>query len=258
MKKTVLALRILHCALCIPFASARTPEQAASDLFTVTNRILRLEHGEDRDDVFRYFLASGKMTPDELSSTLVLASETLAGAKNPLDANSRRFAVSALGGFGTTNALPFLERTMREGDAFWSVAAMWAAVNLSHREPAALECISGVLRDGRPGDAGFRRDVYSRVAVSLDYEKPDKTRRNALCGFLRGATAFETDAAGQLDELLCRVEPEFRDSPERLRMAVRLAEDERARGVTNGMFRALASSLRAKADAEESGGEESE
>ena len=256
MGKSILALCVACCVLCVlPARAERTPERVAGDLAALTNRILRLEHSEDRDDIFRSFLASGKMTPDELSSALVLAAESLADATDPIDASSRRFAVSELGLFGTTNALPFLERTMREGDAFWSVAAMWAAVNLSHREPAALGCISGVLRDGRPGDSGFRRDVYSRVAVSLDYEKPDETRRTELCGFLLGATAFETIAAGQLDELLCRVEPEFKDSPERLRMAARLAEAELANGTTNGAFRALEASLRAKRGDKTTGGE---
>lgn len=198
------------------------------------------------------------MTPDELSSALVLAAEALADATDPLDASSQRFAVSALGEFGTTNALPFLERGMRGDGPADRIDAMWATVNLSRREPAALKRLSAVLRDGRPGDVGFRRDVYSRISVSLEYSETDETRRQALCGFLLGATTFETSAAGQLDELLCRVEPEFKDSPERLRMAERLAEAELASGVTNGTFRALETALRAKADAAESGKESSE
>ena len=246
MKPTILALCILHCAFCILPASGRTPEQIAGDLFVFTNRILRLEHPKDRNRAFHARLQRGAMTPDELSSALVLAAESLAGSTNWIDANSRRFAVNALGEFGTTNALPFLERGMRGDGPADPTDAMWATVNLSRREPIALERLSAVLRDGRQGDAGFRRDVYSRISVSLEYGKPDETRRKTLCGFLLGATSFETSAAGRLDELLCRVEPAFRESPERLRMASRLAEAELANGVTNGTFRALESSLRAK------------
>ena len=247
MKKAILSFCILHFAFCISTALARSPEQIAQDLLILTNEtgILRLEHPWDRQDAFRAMLGGG-MKPDELSALLVSAAEALSKSKGVLDADARRFAVSALGEFGTTNALPFLERTMGGGDRFWSIAAMWAAVNLSDREPLALQRISSVLSDGRAGDASFHREVYSRIAVSFDYGRPSAASRKALCDFLVGLTAFETVAANDLDDLLCKVVPEFRESQERLRMAARLARAERDKGVENGRFQVLEASLRVK------------
>ena len=186
------------------------------------------------------------MTPDELSSTLVLAAESLAGATNWIDADSRRFAVGALGEFGTTNALPFLERGMRGDGPADPIDAMWSLVDISERIPEALETIASALRAERREDARLHFDLYARIGDEFEYGKPDETRRKALCGFLLERTDGETVQAGQLDELLCRVEPAFRESPERFRMAARLAETELANGTTNGAFRALEASLSAQ------------
>jgi hypothetical protein len=259
VRKSTLALCIAYCALCIlPARAERTPEQFADYMDALTNRILRMEHPWDRDDSFRAVLDSGRMTPDELSSALVLAAESLAGATDPIDASSRRFAVSALGSFGTTNALPFLERGMRGNGPADPIEAMWSLVDLSARAPEAFGTIASALRAERREDARLHLDLYARIGDEFQYGKPDETRWKHLCGFLVERTESETVQAERLDELLCRVDPAFRESPERLRMAARLAEGERACGVTNGTFGALETSLRAKADAASPGKESAE
>ena len=247
MKLSILSLCIVCSTSCILPAAARTPEQTASDLFALTNDtgVLRLEHSWDREDAFRAMLGDG-MTPDELSSALVLAAESLADAKNPLDASSRRFAVSALGEFGTANALPFLEREMRDDGASDPIEVMWALVDLSERVPEAFGTISSALRIERRNDARLCLDLYARIDDEFAGDGPSGSRRKALVAFLLERTESETVQAGRLDELLCRVEPSFRESPERLRMAACLAEAELENGMTNGAFRALEASLREK------------
>jgi hypothetical protein len=203
MKDTVLALCILHCALCIPFASARTPEQAASDLFTVTNRILRLEHGDDMLDALPRWAEREGLSADELSGTLVRAAESLRGATNRADRFAYECAVGALGFCGTTNAIPYLESAVREESGSVFDCAMNALVVLTKADAREIAEIRRIVMQDRRGDPGPLYGFYLEMSHVLKWRSLEPDKASAIRSILLDTAAESADWADIADGILC-------------------------------------------------------
>lgn len=203
MKNAALALCILHCALFNPFASARTPEQAASDLFTVTNRILRLEHGDDMLDALPRWAKQEGLSTDELSGTLVRAAESLRGATNRADRFAYECAVGALGFCGTTNAIPYLESVVREESGSVFDCAMNALVVLTKADAREIAEIRRIVMRDRRGDPGPLYGFYLEMSHVLKWRDLEPDKASAIRSILLDTAAESANWADIADGILC-------------------------------------------------------
>lgn len=215
MKKRILALCILNCTLCIPFASARTPEQMANDLFTVTNRILRLEHGDDVIDALPRWAEREGLSEEELSRTLVRAAEALRWATNRADRFAYECAVGALGFCGTTNAIPYLESAVREESGSVFDCAMNALVVLTEADAREIAEIRRIVLQDRRGDPGPLYGFYLEMSHVLKWRNLDRDKASAIRSILLDTAAKSTDWADVADGILCAHVSDYAASAQR-------------------------------------------
>lgn len=213
---------------------------------------LRYEHPWDADASFRALLEQGRTTPDDLSAVLVEIAETYSTAENRLDYNVGRFARDHLGEYGTPNAIPFLEKTMREDGGSGGTFAAWQLVKMGARHPEALDLVGSILKDKSWPDSGnARMRIYLWVGMMFEGGAPQQDYADRLRAFLLDAAGVETHETEQLDQALCLAIPSYATSRERLRFAERIAAIEKAEGRTDGHFTSLESELRAAGVAEQ-------
>ncbi|MBQ7189836.1 MAG: hypothetical protein IJR99_10515 [Kiritimatiellae bacterium] len=231
----------LFCCLAACAAFARTPEEMKEDVNVITNRILAYVHGNMKTNAMRNFAKLHKLTKEELTQEILLSIDAMKG--NPQLVSRRRFGIDILGEFGTTNAVPFLENLLHDGNEAPS-APVGALIKCSGYSADGFNRIAGIMKEERKDDFWFKLSVYSQLSSKFEFGSPSPEIQKNMFDFLMEATTFETTAgAGHLDGLLCREYPAFRESLPRLRMAQRLAEKEKAGGVKDGTYTALARQL---------------
>ena len=203
MKSSILSLCIVHSALCILPAAARTPEQTANDLFALTNRILRLEHGDDMLEALPRWAEREGLSADDLSRTLVLAADALRGATNREDLFSRKCAISALGFCGTTNAVPYLESLVKKETGPDFDIAMNALIILTKADGREIEEIRRIVTQDRRGDSAPLYGFYREMAHVLKWRTLDPKRASVIREILLDIAAESTDWPEVADEILC-------------------------------------------------------
>lgn len=215
-------------------------------LHILTNKggILRMRHPQPRHDAMKSLVARGDASLDELSGSLVLAAHTLEFSSDDHDLNAQRFAITALGSFGTENALPYLEETVKGKDLGRAKNAMSSLVKLSERLPAALQILSTAMNTERAEDDDFRQATYFRIENEFDFANLSDERSEQLIAFLLSATETETHQAAQLDTLLCKVKGDYAESQERLCFVRRIAAVERQESKGDGYFSSVEHKLK--------------
>ena len=204
MKPSILALCILHCEFCIlPAHAERTPEQIASDLFVLTNRIFRLEHGDDALEALPVWAEREGLSPDELSGELVLAVQALRGSTNRADRTVREWAVGALGFHGTANAVPHLESLVRSESGTVFDCAMNALVVLTKADAREIGEIHRIVTRDRGGDPGPLYGFYREMAHVLKWRDLDPGRASAIRTILLDTAETASDWSDVADEILC-------------------------------------------------------
>ena len=204
MGKSILALCVANCMLCVlPARAERTPEQVAGDLAALTNRILRLEHGDDMLYALPRWAEREGLSKDELSRTLVLVAEAFRGATNREDRFARECAVDALGFCGTTNAIPFLESLVRSETGATFDTAMNALMVLTKADPGETEAIRRIVTEDRRSDPGPLYGFYREMAHVLKWRNLDPDRATAIRTVLLDTAGKTTDWSEVADEILC-------------------------------------------------------
>ena len=204
MGKSILALCVACCVLCVlPARAERTPEQVAGDLAALTNRILRLEHGDDMLYALPRWAEREGLSKDELSRALVLAAEAFRGATNREDRFARECAVDALGFCGTTNAVPYLESLVREESGAVFDGAMNALVILTKADAREIGAIHRIVTQDRGGDPGPLYGFYREMAHVLKWRDLDPGRASAIRTVLLETAGKTTDWSDVADEILC-------------------------------------------------------
>lgn len=203
MRRTILALCIVHCALCLSAASARTPGQAERDLFMITNRILRLEHGDDMLDALPRWAEQEGLSADALSLTLVRAAESLHGSTNRGDRFAYECAISSLGFCGTSNAIPYLESAVRRESGSTFDSAMNALLVLTKADAKEVAEIRRIVMQDREGDPGPLYGFYLEMSHVLKWRNLDRDKASAIRTILLDAAAESTDWADVADGILC-------------------------------------------------------
>ena len=229
MKKQFLAFCLVHSALCILSAQAeRTPERVASDLFALTNRILRLEHGDDALAALPVWAAQEGLSPDELSAGLVLAAQTLGESTNRADRTMREWAVGALGFHGTANAVPFLESLVRDESGTMFDDAMNALMILSKGDAREAAAIQRIVTEDRCGDPGPLYGFYREMEHVLKWRTLEPERAAGIRALLLRTAETTTAWADTADEILCAHVAGYETSAERLANLRRALADDKA------------------------------
>lgn len=243
----------LTCSLLLsPRSRAQMTRADLRDFLAGEYGVLRYEHPFEAAEAFRDLLSQGQTTPDDLSAVLVETAEAYSTAEDRLDYNVGRFARDYLGEYGTPNAIPFLETTMREDGGSGGTFAAWQLVKMGARHPEALERVGTILKDKTWADSGnARMRIYLWVGMMFEDGAPQQDYADRLRAFLLDAARVETHETEHLDHALCLAIPAYATSRERLHFAGRIAAIEKSEGRTDGPFTALESELRAAGIAEQ-------
>ena len=243
MKNSIFALCIVLCALCLSTANAeRTPEQCAEDLQTLTNRILRLEHGDDILDALPRWAEREGISPDELSGELVLAAVAMGKSPDRESRIAREMAIGALGFCGTTNAIPYLESLVRSESGSAFDGAMNALMVLTKANAREVASVHRIVTQERGDDPGSLYGFYREMAHVLKWRELEPARAAQIRILLLKTAEASTDWADVADEILCAHVAGYAKSEQR---RMNLA---RALSVSGQMIRARTSLEKAAAD----------
>ena len=203
MKRAILETCILACALCaVPSRAERTPEQFASDLFALTNRILRLEHGDDTLKAIPAWAAREGLSRDDVSVALVAAARSLRGS-GPDSDRIRHRALDALAFHGTTNAIPFLASVVREESGTTFDEALNAWVVLTEADEREIAAIHRIVTEDRRDDPGPLYGFYREMAQALKWRTIDPKRAASVRSLLLATAASNAAWADVADGILC-------------------------------------------------------
>ena len=208
-----------------------------------------LTHHGNRGDFRRRMLSRG-LSEDE---ALDLLREIVVSLRSPGETDGdwrRRYAltraVSAVGAFAPSNALPFARSLLRSGDSRILFSASGAYWSLVEQDLSLLSDMDELLSGSFPGRDEAAYFLYEkRVGSHLRWGGPDADARRALSRFLLERTATERSQFAVLDEILCEEVPRWRGSALRLARAERLADARPG----DAAAAALAASVRADAAA---------
>ena len=111
-------------------------------------------------------------TPEECSDILLQAARTMRDSNDPYDVYRRRNAISLLGDFGGTNALPELARLMQSPDRRIQCEAGVSFLHVSKANPDLLHpLVEGIARSPS-GTLSLAWCIYQRVDFDLTYDGP--------------------------------------------------------------------------------------
>ncbi len=194
--------------------SARAAALTAAQLDEIERSILPLRHGYDRHEALAAFASQEGATRDDMSAELVAIVERRPPAAGRADA-VREFAISELGSFGGTNALPALRRMALDPNDPNGWHALWPHFAIAGFSDETLSWTEPFLLDVRPERAKRRAEFLNVFRHSLDGDDLASAERDALGRCLLRATAAADDAPAWTDQVLCRAFPAYVGSPER-------------------------------------------
>ena len=201
-------------ALLVTAASVRAAALTAAQLDEIERSILPLRHGYDRHEALAAFAAQEEATRDDMSAALVAIFERRPPAAGRTDA-VREFAISELGIFGGTNALPALRKIALDADDPCGWHAIGAHYAISGYNPESLAWTEELLLDARPAFAARRAAFLNVFRHALSGDDAPADERAFLAGFVLRATAAADDSPAWTDQVLCRTFPAYAGSAER-------------------------------------------
>ena len=195
-------------------ASVRAAALTAAQLDEIEHSILPLRHGYDRHEALAAFASQEGATRDDMSAALVAIVERRPPAAGRTDA-VREFAISELGIFGGTNALPALRKIALDADDPCGWHAIGAHYAISGYNPESLAWTEELLLDARPELAARRAAFLNVFRHALSGDDAPADERAFLAGFVLRATAAADDSPAWTDQVLCRAFPAYAGSAER-------------------------------------------
>ena len=194
--------------------SARAATLTAAQLDEIERSILPLRHGYDRHEALAAFASQEGATRDDMSAALVAIVERRPPAAGRADA-VREFAISELGTFGGTNALPALQRIALDTDDPNGWDAIGSYYAIAGFAPDSLAWAEPFLLDVRPERAKRRAEFLNVFRHSLDGDDLAPAERDALGRCLLRVTEAADDSPVWTDQVLCRAFPAYAGSAER-------------------------------------------
>ena len=188
-------------ALLVTAASVRAAALTAAQLDEIEHSILPLRHGYDRHEALAAFASQEGAT----------RRPPAAGRTDAV----REFAISELGIFGGTNALPALRKIALDADDPCGWHAIGAHFAISGYNPESLAWTEELLLDARPELAARRAAFLNVFRHALSGDDAPADERAFLAAFVLRATAAADDSPAWTDEVLCRAFPAYAGSAER-------------------------------------------
>ncbi len=194
-------------------------------------------HGEVRTPGLAAIRRNHNLSDDEFSARLVqLASITTNGE----DATLRMFTIAALGDFGTTNALKFLEREALQGrDATGGITGYG---KVSGFDDSFFYLAEKILADTSRNNRYRRVAVYDVYKSLLSLDKPywrpiSKQARVAAKDSLLRAAVNEDAYSAYVDDILMHGIDNYANNPQRLQIAQRIVQMHDVSDYTRNYFK---------------------
>ena len=165
-------------------------------------------HADVRKEALKGFQRRFNLTDDEFSERLVRLATV---ATNGEDAALRMFTVAAIGDFGTTNALDFLENEVRRGN----IVAISEYGVITGYDDRFFELAEPLAVDKRKETWGRREPVYNAFRSLLnkkdsrDREIPIEIRKRAIADLIFWANE-DVYYADYIDQILSEKEETYR------------------------------------------------
>ena len=196
-------------------------------------------HDEVRTPGLAAIRRNHNLSNDEFSARLVkLATTTTNGG----DATLRMFTVAALGDFGTTNALKFLESEALQGrDATGGVTGYG---KVSGFDDSFFDLAEKILADTSRKNRYRRVAVYDVYRSLLTLDKPywrpisKRTRAAAKESLLRAAVNEDAYSA-YVDDILMHGMANYANNPQRLQIAQRIVQMRDVSDYTRNYFKTI-------------------
>ncbi len=198
---------LLATLVALP-ASAELPPNAADRIAGICSA----RHGDVVMDGLAAFARNNGLTRDEMSAAMVDAVER---QDNRGRDRVRKMAVSWLGTFGGTNALPALRKIALDADDPCGWHAIGAHFAISGYNPESLAWTEELLLDARPELAARRAAFLNVFRHALSGDDAPADERAFLAGFVFRVTAVADDSPAWTDQVLCRAFPAYAGSAER-------------------------------------------
>ena len=169
-------------------------------------------------------------TQDESTEILMLAERTLRGSTNSFDVYRRNNAISMMGDFAATNALPVLAGIF-QAETEWTKSLAGRAYlhvvvrNVSDADSSLVAPLAEEIGKSPVHSLSFAWSMYRGIADDLEYGGPSSRVHRNLLRFLLDQTAAERGEFAMLDEILCREVPKWRASPQRAENAAKMIRE---------------------------------
>ena len=205
---TAFLCAIIFATLSVPRGSAELPPNAADRIDGICSAF----HGDVVMDGLAAFARNNGLTRDEMSAAMV---EAVGRRDNRSRDPVREMAVSWLGTFGGTNALPALRRIALDMEDPCGSHAIGAYYQIAGRTPDTLSWAEEFLLDPA-NDAGERRRQFlSAFRHALGWDELPSAERAAVGRVLLRTTERTDDSPAWTDQVLCRAFPDYAGSAER-------------------------------------------
>ena len=199
---------LLLATLVALSASAELPPNAADRIAGICSA----RHGDVVMDGLAAFARNNGLTRDEMSAAMV---EAVGRRDNRSRDPVRKMAVSWLGTFGGTNALPALRRIALDKEDPCGSYAIGAYYQIAGRTPDTLSWAEEFLLDPA-NDAGERRRQFlGTFRHALGWDELPPAERVAVGQVLLRTTERADDSPAWTDQVLCRAFPAYAGSAER-------------------------------------------
>ena len=204
---------------------AMDPVALTNAAIYVKNRGLKSEHA--CADVMSFAARRNGWTKQECTDVLRLAYSLCRNSMDAYEKGCGQHAVSLLGEFGGTNALPVLSSIMHTDEGINRMLAGqgYLRVAVSNPFPGWEIPLREELACPSPPSGSFAWDIYNFAAFELEYSGYSNQLQRTLLRFLLDQTVVERVECVQLDEILCREVPKWRASPQRAENAARMIRE---------------------------------
>ncbi len=166
-------------------------------------------------------------TKQDCTDVLRLAYSLCRNSTDTYEKGCGQHAVSLLGEFGGTNALPVLSSIMRTGEGIDKMLAGqgYLRVAVSNPFPGWESPLREELARSSSSSGSFAWDIYNFASFELEYSGYSNRLQRTLLRFLLEQATVERNENIMLDDILCREVPKWRASPQRAENAATMIRE---------------------------------
>ena len=160
---------------------AMSPVELASAVAHVRNRVLTAEH--DCGIPMRWSVEKFGWTPSDCSAILVGTYEQLKTSDNPQERHAAENAISLLGDFGDTDALPFLASLLKTESGWLQELSGSSYLLITEASPASIAPVDEAMKQNTLAPESFARRMTSRLDRCLTFGGPEQRLQSNIILF---------------------------------------------------------------------------